>query len=89
MKKQEQINKRPSILVENKELGVLALRAGFGTVGELAAAVERNHRTVVQVLRGETNLPVAEKLIAEKLGVTVNRLRSLTNPATGTEAKAA
>lgn len=89
MKKQEPTAKKPSIFVENKELGVLALRAGFGTVGELAAAVERNHRTVTQVLRGETKLPVAEKLIAEKLGITVNRLRTLTTPSPQPEAKAA
>lgn len=88
MKKQEQ-TKRPSIFVENRELGILALKAGFGTVGELAAAVERNHRTVTQVLRGETKLPVAEKLIAEKLGITVNRLRTLTTPSPQPEAKAA
>jgi hypothetical protein len=76
MKKQEP-NKRPSIFVENTELGALAMRAGFGTVGALAEKVERAHKTVTRVLRGETELPLAEKAIAEALGITVSKLLAM------------
>lgn len=78
MKKQEP-NKRASILVENTDLGAMAMKAGFGTVGALAAKVNRAHKTVTAVLRGETGLPLAEKEIADALGVTVKQLRAVTS----------
>ncbi len=79
LKKQEPAKRLP-IFVENTELGALAMKRGFGTVKQLAKAVGKHHKTVTEVLRGENEKPIAEKAIAQALGVSVEKLRVLRTP---------
>lgn len=73
---------RPPIFQENPELGVIAAKAGFFTIRALAKAVNRNEGVVGLVLRREKRAPLAEKAIADALNISVNKLRTVTEPKT-------